>query len=230
MAINFIRQYCQDRFFLLKVDVLFFVAFVILAYCVFTSRLNSAVEQAPFRLREFTHCESIDNIAKSGTPVLLRNCSYVSKIPGIARWSPGNISNTIPYLKDVLNLSTSSFYYIDATKQIQSRRSKESCEGKYSEDNNYCKRNKYKTIKSMKTKDFWKGCQNGMHYWHSSSLRNAHDEYPRGILDSVKALVVDGKLSSLNSWFGCKGVTTELHYDMSHNIFIQVWGRKKLRC
>ena len=225
MALNFIRQYCQDRFFLLKVDALFFVAFVILAYCVFTTP-----EQAPFRVRESSHCESIDveDIAKRGIPVWLRNCSYVSKIPGITHWSPDKISNTIPYLKDVLNLSSSSFYYIDATKQIQSRRVTESCAGEDSEDSNFCKRNKYKTIKTMKTEDFWKGCKNGRRYWHSSSLRNARDEYPRGILDSVKSLVVDGKLSSLNSWFGCKGVTTELHYDMSHNIFIQVWGRKKI--
>ena len=63
MALNFIRQYCQDRFFLLKVDALFFVAFVILAYCVFTTP-----EQAErFRVRESSHCESIDveDIAKS---------------------------------------------------------------------------------------------------------------------------------------------------------------------
>lgn len=223
MALNFFRRYCQDRFFLLKVDALFFVAFVILAYCVFTSRLSS-VERFPFRLREFMHCESVDNIAKSGTPVLLRNCPYASKIPSIAYWSPDSISDTIPYLKDVINLSSTSFYYTDATKQI---RFKESCASEYADDN-HCKSSNFDTIKNMETKNFWEGCKTGMHYWHSSSLKNARDEYPRGILDNVQDFVVDGKLSSMNSWFGCKGVTTELHYDMSHNFFIQVWGRKKI--
>ena len=44
----------------------------------------------------------------------------------------------------------------------------------------------------------------------------------------MKKFIIPDNLSSINSWFGCKGITTELHYDMSHNIFIQIWGRKKV--
>ena len=35
-------------------------------------------------------------------------------------------------------------------------------------------------------------------------------------------------LTSANAWFGCgAGITTRLHYDMSHNVFVQIYGRKR---
>jgi hypothetical protein len=75
-------------------------------------------------------------------------------------------------------------------------------------------------------------------YYFTSTL----DDFLPGLSDSVCSgwpdLIVDpigAAVSSLASppypslWMGGKGSTTQAHYDVSHNVFTQVSGRKRIR-
>lgn len=37
----------------------------------------------------------------------------------------------------------------------------------------------------------------------------------------------DASRNSVNVWMGCQGVTTHTHYDVSHNLYVQLYGRKR---
>lgn len=220
-------EYYRKHGFLVKVDTGFLIVLCCILFKVFNNSGRTDVaksESSSFRLLLPEKFTSLQDIAKIGFPALFKKCKYAAKIPAMSEWSPASLTTMVSTLKDVIKMPTGSFYYINKDKDI-------SC---FKQETNKINHRKcrtdaqYKTIEEMKTKDFWDGCKKGKYYWHSSSLRSGNNVYAKKMLSPMKKYILNDQLSSINSWFGCKGVTTELHYDMSHNMFIQIWGRKKI--
>ncbi len=239
IMINSIIKYYRTHVFLIKVDggFLFVLLFFIYYSRVFNgnnsnnnNNINSFSSTSfksnnTFQLllpKEFT---TLNDISKKSSPALFKKCAYAANIPAMMKWNPESITSMIPTLQDVISLPTKSFYYIDNNnKDINCYKQR-----KNNTNFNRCRTDKdYENIDKMKTETFWQGCKDGKYFWHSSSLRDNQDIYSEKLLKPMKKFIIPDNLSSINSWFGCKGITTELHYDMSHNIFIQIWGRKKV--
>jgi hypothetical protein len=137
--------------------------------------------------------------------------------PAQVKWTPEWLQNKIPTLKDVVVLDTNKFFYMDPTRPIQLK-----------EESN---QNKNKP-KYMKTKDFFQKCrsQNTSYMWHSSSLSSRDENNSVFVEMDVRPIhqfVVNNSLLSVNSWMGSKNITTSLHRDFSHNMFVQLKGRKE---
>ena len=110
-------------------------------------------------------------------------------------------------------------------------------------------------LSRMSTSEFWDRCRAGEYLWHSSSLlSDTNDNHSNGgsggdagddgadssasahtqraVEEAVAPIAnfIVGRrmrLSSVNTWFGCDNVTTRLHHDMSHNVFLQIFGSKR---
>ena len=88
---------------------------------------------------------------------------------------------------------------------------------------------------STDSASFFNTCERNAH----SSTSAEYLSYTGPVKDESGAVVTDlqpiapffvgGEASrnTVNVWMGCKGVTTHTHYDMSHNLYVQLFGRKR---
>ena len=136
-----------------------------------------------------------------------------------SKWTPKWLSTHIPVLKDVVVLHHSHKYvYQEPNKPIQpASNTTNGTETRY-----------------MKTTAFFSKCkatQEKNHIWHSSSLSHRPSPSSAVVVENdvkpIERFVVNNQLLSVNSWMGCQNVTTSLHRDFSHNVFVQLHGRKE---
>eukprot|EP00475_Leptophrys_vorax_P006909 TRINITY_DN14322_c0_g1_i1.p1 TRINITY_DN14322_c0_g1~~TRINITY_DN14322_c0_g1_i1.p1 ORF type:complete len:468 (-),score=109.62 TRINITY_DN14322_c0_g1_i1:22-1425(-) len=89
---------------------------------------------------------------------------------------------------------------------------------------------------NVPTSEFIKDCLNAISqdkYLHFSSKLKPNSPVLRdlGDLDDLFGLTEDGQNRLQNAdkylWMGSKNVTAHTHYDMVHNVFIQLYGKKK---
>ena len=154
--------------------------------------------------------------AAQGEIAVYRNIATAWKAQ--TTWTPAWLSLRVPTLKDVAILDNPLFQYSEPSKPIQQQADQ-------------------KEIKQrqMKTATFFKQCQQQQYLWHSSSLshrRKQHHSQDEEIVVHddilpIASFVVNQQLASVNSWMGCRHVTTKLHRDFSHNMFVQLYGRKE---
>eukprot|EP00946_MAST-07B_sp_MAST-7B-sp1_P001693 g1693.t1 len=162
-------------------------------------------------------------------PVVFRGVD--TKWTAQRRWTPEFLSQHIPSLSDVVVLQDGpEFWYEEKTKELNL-------------NSNVSQRGQ-RHVARMETRAFFGNeCEERDHFlWHSSGL-GAETREPGGtaeradaalrnrVVDDIRPIapfVVNGELMSANAWLGCgSGITTRLHYDMSHNIFVQIYGRKR---
>jgi len=155
-----------------------------------------------------------------------------------ANWTPQWLSSHVPTLKDVALLETSTYHYHESRKVI---RSSSGGGGKEENKDDLNLHPKESTYSSMETSLFFQTCASAKFAWHSSSLsyykekeekeEKEKDEEDVMVVEKdvlpISRFVVDNDLVSVNSWMGCMNVTTALHRDFSHNMFVQIYGRKE---
>ena len=155
---------------------------------------------------------SASHTAQLGEIAVYRNLT--TQWPAQYKWTSKWLSLRVPILKDVVVLSHPEYHYFETNKVIHHTPATE-----------------IKPIQ-MKTTSFFQQCQQNKYLWHSSSL--SHRKYPNDTkltletdVQPIDQFVVDNNLASVNSWMGCRNVTTKLHRDFSHNFFVQIAGRKE---
>ncbi len=84
-----------------------------------------------------------------------------------------------------------------------------------------------KTIKSMSLKEVMAKIRerDGNYYYWNGDVLNAKGI--TGDLQPLGMLSPDGKPKYVHLWIGQQGVTAHTHYDVEHNFYVQIYGRKK---
>ena len=166
--------------------------------------------------------------AQGGVPVVFRSALSSDGLAWKARgkWTPSWLSTEVPFFRGatVFREGAGGFWYVDSARL-------ELWPSFSSEDERGLNSGRLKV--DIESSSFWELCRLGEHAWHSSTLAMEGDGVPADV-DPVDPLLVsssssNGSLASANAWFGCAGVTTKLHRDLSHNWFVQLFGRKRFR-
>ena len=173
--------------------------------------------------------------AVGGVPVVFRGALSSPDLGwrALGKWTPSWLSAEVPLFRGatVLGGEGRDFWYVDeGRRELWSSSSQGGLPFLVGQGGGRQK-------VDLEPSSFWELCGRGGRGWHSSTLARNGDVAPADVSPLEPLLVGAGgdsgngspRLSSANSWFGCAGVTTRLHRDLSHNWFVQLYGRKRFR-
>jgi hypothetical protein len=150
-------------------------------------------------------------------------------------WNPQYIAKHIPVLPNVYTSKQRAFLYFDYTKD-SNQLNQHSINSNLPWSNNF-------TVVQMQTKQFFKTCSDskseeyvyfsGRMSWVASQFGPGERLASRDIDLSAftfrdpKINMTDALEEDVHLWLGKKGVVACTHYDAKHNLYLQVFGRKR---
>eukprot|EP01114_Cavostelium_apophysatum_P021938 TRINITY_DN7793_c0_g1_i1.p1 TRINITY_DN7793_c0_g1~~TRINITY_DN7793_c0_g1_i1.p1 ORF type:complete len:469 (+),score=79.24 TRINITY_DN7793_c0_g1_i1:50-1456(+) len=163
-----------------------------------------------------------NRIASLNEPVILTNTA-VEKWPARKLWTPSYISRFIPQFNDVQQHENKTFLYYHATKPMAPF------------DVEYKNSQTWKKV-NLTSKEFLQKIQvTPPYHYFAGQLQSLGDSLEIDV-DPIEPLMVkDDYFSYENShqhrwsnvWFGAAGSTTQAHFDVYHNFYAQIYGRKR---
>jgi len=183
------------------------------------SFVHGSVKRVPWRsgVERFA-----SQVAKEGLPVVLEG---FSDWDALALWNPEYFSQHFPILTNVQKHSNRTFYYFHSSKPMSSLMT------------SYREHQTWEKLSEMSTAEFFEKIQQvpPYHYW-TGKLSDIGSVLI-GEVFPIEPLMVEqpDRMTSddshrfrwTNVWIGGANASTQAHFDVYHNFYVQVYGKKQ---